>query len=120
MIDPKLESKSAADICLIRNHFLSVPENDGSDLVILSRDNHSIIPEVLRGSHDEKVSGSFSDTIKALLPENVFPSDPKATDMAMSQRHPSSISQFLRLSVYLISNNFLDRVQVSVRKFING
>lgn len=88
------------------NPFSSIPENDGSDLVVLSQGDHSIILEELRGSDGKKVSGSFSETIKALLPENIFPSNPKATDMAISQRHSSSVLQFLKLSMYLVSNNF--------------
>jgi len=107
MMDLKLRSKSAADIRSIGNPFLSIPENDGSDLVVLSQDNHSIILKELRGNDGKKVSGSLSETIKALLPENIFSSNPKATNTAISQRHSSSVLQFLRLSMYLVSNNFL-------------
>jgi ankyrin repeat protein len=53
-----------------------------------------------------KVTGPLSNTLKALLPENIFLSSPTAVDMAISHRQPSSDLHFLKLSMYLISNNF--------------
>jgi ankyrin repeat protein len=105
-MDLKHRSKSSADIRSLGNPFLFIPENGGSDLVVLSEDSHSSVLGELTGRDGKNVSGSLSDTIKALLPENIFPSSPTAVDMAISQRQPSSILQFLKLSMYLVSNNF--------------
>ena len=106
VMDLKLRSKSSADIGSIGNPFLCIPENGESDLVVLSQDIHSSVLEELTGRDGEKMSGPFSETIKALLPENVFPSNPTAVDMAISQRQPSSVLHFLKLTMYLVSNNF--------------
>jgi ankyrin repeat protein len=44
--------------------------------------------------------------MKAILPENIFPSSPTVEDMTISPQKPSSVMKFLKLSMYLISNNF--------------
>jgi ankyrin repeat protein len=44
--------------------------------------------------------------VKALMPENVFTSNPAAADMAISQGQASSALDFLKLAMYLVSNNF--------------
>jgi hypothetical protein len=85
-MDLKHRSKSSADIRSIENPFLFIPENGGSDLVVLSKDSHSSVLRELTGMDGKKVSGSLSNTIEALLPDNIFPSSPTAVDMAISQR----------------------------------
>jgi hypothetical protein len=110
-----LKLKTAVDIFSIGNAFISTSENHGFDLMVLSQDNHSIILDELRGSNGESLSGSFSDTITALLPENIFPSNPKLTDMAISQQQSSL--QFLKLSMYLVSNNFFGSTTNVSKKF---
>jgi ankyrin repeat protein len=107
-MDLEFGSKSSADISYIGNPFLHIPENGGSDLVVFSQDIHSSVLKELTGRDGEKVSGSFSETIKALLPENVFPRNPTAGEMAISQRQLSSTLQFLKLTIYLVSNNFFE------------
>ncbi|PMD41131.1 ankyrin [Hyaloscypha variabilis F] len=84
------------------NPFLFILENSGSDSVVLSQESQFGVLGELTGS----VSGSLSDTIKALLPENIFPGNPTSAHMAISHRQSSSVLHFLKLSMYLISNNF--------------
>lgn len=105
-MDLKHRSKSSADIRSIENPFLFIPESGGSDLVVFSKDTHSSILGELTGMDGKNISGSLSDTIEALVPENIFPGSSTAVDMAISQRQPSSVLHFLKLSMYLISNNF--------------
>ncbi|KAN0098195.1 Ankyrin repeat-containing domain protein [Hyaloscypha variabilis] len=84
------------------NPFLFILENSGSDSVVLSQESQFGVLGELTGS----VSGSLSDTIKALLPENIFPGSPTSAHMAISHRQSSSVLHFLKLSMYLVSNNF--------------
>lgn len=109
-------SKSSANIRSLGNPFLFTPKNSGFDLEVLPGDNHSSVLGELIGRDGKRVSGSISDTIKALLPENIFRYSPTAGDMAISNRQPSSVQQFLKLSMYLASNNFFGSTTVVSKK----
>ncbi|KAH8684351.1 ankyrin repeat-containing domain protein [Tricladium varicosporioides] len=98
------------------NPFLTIPENSGSDMILLSQDLHSIVLEELIERNGKSVPGSFSETIKAFLPENIFPSNPTAVDMAILQRRPTSVLLFLKLTIYLVSNNFFGPTSVVSKK----
>jgi ankyrin repeat protein len=52
-----------------------------------------------------KVTGPLSNIFEALLPENIILSSPTSVDMTISHRQPSSDLHFLKLSMYLVSNN---------------
>ncbi|KAE9367125.1 ankyrin, partial [Stipitochalara longipes BDJ] len=88
------------------NPFLLIPKNDEFNSVILLQESQfSVLGELKGMDGKKKVMGLLSDTIKALLPGNIFPRSPMAVDMAISHRQPSEM-HFLKLSMYLVSNNF--------------
>jgi ankyrin repeat protein len=74
--------------------------------MVLSRDIYSSILDEFKGADGEKVVESFGQTVKALMPENFFISNPAAADMAISQGQASLVLDFLKLAMYFLSNNF--------------
>jgi len=66
----------------------------------------SILDQFRRGADGEEISRSFSQTVKALMPENVFSNPPVSTQMTAPQGHQSSVLNFLSLTMFLVSNNF--------------
>ncbi|PMD66637.1 ankyrin, partial [Hyaloscypha bicolor E] len=87
------------------NPFSFITENDGSNSVALSQECQFSVLGELTDMDGRKVTGPLSNISKALLPENIFFSSPTAVDMAISHRQSSSDLHFLKLSMYLASNN---------------
>jgi len=83
------------------------PQNSGeSELLALSQDMYSSGLEDLAGRDGGRVSGCFNEIIKALLPQDAVPTILIAPDMAVSPQNPALDLHFLKLTVYLLSNNF--------------
>jgi ankyrin repeat protein len=66
----------------------------------------SILDQFIKGADGEEISRSFGQTVRALMPENVFSSHPVSIQMTVSQDHQSSVLNFLNLAMFLVSNNF--------------
>jgi ankyrin repeat protein len=76
--------------------------------MVLSEDVcSSILDQFIKGANGEEISGSISQIVKALMPENVFSNHPVSTHMTVPQGHQSSVLNFLNLTMFLVSNNFL-------------
>jgi ankyrin repeat protein len=76
--------------------------------MVLSEDLcSSILDQFIKGADGEEISGSISQTVKALMPENVFSNHPASIQTTVSQGHQSSVLNFLSLTMFLVSNNFL-------------
>ena len=76
--------------------------------MVLSEDLcSSILDQFIKGADGEEISGSISQTVKALMPENVFSNHPASIQTTVSQGHQSSVLNFLNLTMFLVSNNFL-------------
>ena len=105
VMDLNHRRKSPADIRSKGNPFSLITENDGSNSVVLSQEcQFSALGELI-GMDYRKETGPLSNIFEALLPENIFLSSPTSVDMATSHRQPSSDLHFLKLSMYLVSNN---------------
>jgi ankyrin repeat protein len=83
------------------NAFSRMPDPVRSTLVLLSQDIHSTILDELKAPSGEKVFESFNQKVEALMPENTFHSN-----VAISQNQASPIVDLLKLTLYLVSNNF--------------
>lgn len=105
VMDLNHRRKSPADIRSKGNPFSFITENDGSNSVVLSQECPFSVLGELTGMDGRKVTGPLSNIFKALLPGNIFLSSPTAVDMAISHSQPSSDLHFLKLSMYLASNN---------------
>lgn len=107
-MDFKPSCKIPADISA-GNSFSRIPRTDWSASVVLLRDICSSILDEFKaggGTDGEKALGSFGQQVKALMPENVFASNPATVGVATLQGQASSALDFLMLAMYLVSNNF--------------
>ena len=100
--------KSPADIRSKGNPFSLITENGGSNSLVLSQECQFSVLGELTGIDGRKVTGPLSNIFEALWPENIFLSSPTSVDMAISHRQPSSDLQFLKLCMYLVSNNLFE------------
>ena len=66
----------------------------------------SILDRFIKGANGEEIPISFSQAVKALMPENAFSNHPVSMQMTVSQGHQSPVLNFLNLTMFLISNNF--------------
>jgi ankyrin repeat protein len=66
----------------------------------------SILDRFIKGADGEETSISFSQAVKALMPENVFSNHLVSMQMTVSQSHQSQVLNFLNLAMFLVSNNF--------------
>jgi ankyrin repeat protein len=66
-----------------------------------------ISDQFMKKADGEEVCGSFSQIAKALMPENVFSNNSVSMQMTASADHQSSVLNFLNLTMFLVSNNFL-------------
>lgn len=66
----------------------------------------SILDRFTKGADGEEISISFSQAVKALIPENVFSNHLVGMQMTVSQGHQSQVLNFLNLAMFLVSNNF--------------
>jgi ankyrin repeat protein len=66
----------------------------------------SILDRFTKGADGEEISISFSQAVKALMPENVFSNHLVGMQMTVSQGHQSQVLNFLNLAMFLVSNNF--------------
>jgi hypothetical protein len=98
--------QSPTKIFSAETSFIFAPESIELDSGALSENTYSNVLRRLTGRDGENVSRSLSDTMEAILPENIFLSSPTVEDMAILPQKPSSVTKFLKLSMYLISNNF--------------
>ncbi|MCJ1280611.1 hypothetical protein MMC21_008440 [Puttea exsequens] len=107
-IEAQLEiSKKSANLGPAANPHASSPGSDSATSVAKSADfQASIVDHFQKGADGEDLSNSFSQNLKALVPENVSSSHANLP-MTVSQ-HPSSAAvNFLNLSLFMLSNKFL-------------
>ena len=100
-------SKKSANLGPAANPHASSPGSDSATSVAKSADfQASIVDHFQKGADGEDLSNSFSQNLKALVPENVSSSHANLP-MTVSQ-HPSSAAvNFLNLSLFMLSNKFL-------------
>lgn len=76
----------------------------------------SILGRFIKGANGEEIPISFSQVVKALMPENVFSNHPVSMQMTVSQGHQSPVLNFLNLTMFLISNNFFGEITDGSKK----
>jgi hypothetical protein len=94
--------KISANIRSIGNTFSRIPDCVGSTLVLPAQDILYTILDGLKAPNREKFFGSFNQKVEALMPKNIFHSN-----AAISQNQASTILDPMKLTLYLLSNNFL-------------
>ncbi|ERF68216.1 hypothetical protein EPUS_05297 [Endocarpon pusillum Z07020] len=68
----------------------------------------SIFDQFITRTSGAEPSDSFTQTVKALMPEGVFSSHPMSLPMEVSPGHPSLTVNFLTLTIFLASNKLLE------------
>jgi ankyrin repeat protein len=120
LIEFKISCEKSADVSSTVNFRSSIPGSDSSISMVLSEDVcSSILDQFIKGADGEEISGSISQTVKALMPENVFSNHPVSTQMTVPQGHQSSVLNFLNLTMFLVSNNFLGATADVSKKVYN-
>ncbi|KAH8591385.1 ankyrin repeat-containing domain protein [Bisporella sp. PMI_857] len=96
--------------------FISSLENGSWDSVHSSEPIQSSVLKALARSNGDDISISCGGIIQAVLPDDLFPRDNTVPSLAISHQEPSSNLQFLKLTIYLISNNFLPSTEGITKK----
>lgn len=102
-----MNCEKSADVSSTANFRPSISGSGSFTSMVLSQDvRSSILDHFIEGADGEEILGSFSQTVKALMPENIFSNHPVSMQMTVSQGHQSSVLNFLDLTMFLVSNNF--------------
>jgi ankyrin repeat protein len=106
LIESKISCEKSADVISTANFRSSISGSGSCTSIVLSEDVcASILDRFITGANGEEISISFSQAVKALMPD-VFSNHPVSMQMTVSQGHQSPVLNFLNLTMFLISNNF--------------
>ncbi len=79
----------------------------------------SVFEQFVKGGNGEATSGSLSQKLMALMPENAFSNHPVSMQLTVSHGHQSSVLNFLNLTMFLVSNNFFGATADVSKKVYN-
>lgn len=106
--DPARSLTNSANLLPSANPAASSP---GSNNLTSAANFHvfqtSIVNHFQKGADGEDLSQSFSQRLKALMPESVFSSHAANLQITVSQHQPSAAVDFLNLTLFMMSNQFL-------------
>jgi len=106
---PARSLKKSANLGPAANPHASSPGSNSSTSVAKFHDfQASIVDHFKKGADGEDLSKSFSQNLKALMPENVFSSHAANLQMIVSQHHSSAAVNFLNLTLFMMSNKFFE------------